>query len=163
MPAAHLKPNRIPPFHAVQTRARIDGWTPLKQAEFIGHLAETRCVRTAAARVGMSRETAYRLRGKAGAHSFCAAWDAALAPQGDWLGWHEACDRARAAVQPNRKVTLAALEWRFETGIWTVLFRRRRYVGARCKPDNLALLQASARLKTPISRPCEGYGMRAAA
>lgn len=153
MPVAHPKPkpkpNRIPPFHAVQTRARADGWTPLRQAEFIGHLAETRCVRAAALRVGMSRETAYRLRGKSGAASFCAAWDAALVAAGDWTGWDQACGRARDALQPNRKVTLVDLVWRFETGIWTVLFRRGRYVGARCKADNSALLRTSARVKTP--------------
>jgi hypothetical protein len=109
MPTSRSKPNCIPPFYAVQTRVRPGGWTPLKQAEFIGHLAETRCVRTAARVVGMSRETAYRLRSKPGAASFCAAWDAALVPAGQFQPLIDACDAARAAVLPKNTVTLAAL------------------------------------------------------
>lgn len=148
MPKHPTKPNRIPPFHAVAIRARRDGWTPLRQAEFIGHLAETRCVRTAAGAVGMSRETAYRLRARDGADSFCAAWDAALIPAGpfQFQQWVDACERARAAVRPKRKVTVGALDWRSQTGIWSVLIRRGRYVGVRRKADNSALLMLVSRL-----------------
>jgi len=65
----------------------------MRQAQFIGYLAETRCVRAAALRVGMSRETAYRLRARPGADSFCGAWDAALAE--DQEAWAAAYSRAR--------------------------------------------------------------------
>lgn len=41
-PRPHRPTPRIPLFHAVPTRVCADGWTPLRQAEFIGHLAETR-------------------------------------------------------------------------------------------------------------------------
>ena len=57
---------------------RADGWTPDKQAAFIEALAETACVATAAARVGMSREGAYRLRARPDAAAFREAWEAAL-------------------------------------------------------------------------------------
>lgn len=151
---------RIPAFHTVPVRPRKDGWTPLKQAEFIGHLAETRCVEKAARAVGMRRETAYRLRTREGAESFCAAWDAALLRQGldagDWALRLAAQERATQAVRPKRKVTLGELEWRVETGIWQVLMRRGRYAGVRQKPDNSALLHWLHRLclGEKNERPC---------
>ena len=69
-----------PVFAPVPVRARRDGWTPERQRAFILALRETRSVATAAAKVGMARETAYRLRERPGAAEFAAAWDAALAP-----------------------------------------------------------------------------------
>lgn len=128
-------------FHAVAARARRDGWTPLRQAEFIGHLAETRSVAEAARRVGMARESAYRLRRRDWSESFCAAWDAALGksrPTG-------------AAIA--RKVTVAELQWRMESGQWQVLIRARRFVGLRRKADNSALLQLLARLGSNRPQP----------
>ena len=47
----------MPAFVPVPLRTRSDGWTPLKQAEFLGYLAETRSVAEAARRVNMARET----------------------------------------------------------------------------------------------------------
>jgi hypothetical protein len=140
-PYSYLVPSRfqrhrrsIPSFHTVPVRIRADGWTPLRQAEFIGHLAETRSVRAAAERVGMARETAYRLRRKPGAASFRAAWDAALGnvPGND-------------GTDPARKVTLRELQWQVETGLWQVLMRGGRYVGVRRKADDSALLRLLAR------------------
>ena len=66
---------RVPAFLPVPQRARRDGWTPARQARFLAHLAITRSVVAAARKVGMARETAYRLRAKPGAESFAAAWD----------------------------------------------------------------------------------------
>src|SRR5687768_5243887 len=71
-------PPRMPAFHPVPVRTRTDGWTPLRQAEFIGMLAETGSVSAAAAFAGMARETAYRLRRRPEAAEFAQAWDAAL-------------------------------------------------------------------------------------
>lgn len=67
-----------PPFTLVPVRARRDGWTPERQRRFIAALAQTRSATRAARAVGMTREGAYQLRGRAGAASFAAAWDAAL-------------------------------------------------------------------------------------
>jgi hypothetical protein len=58
-------------------------------------LASTRCVDRAAAAAGMSRESAYRLRGRPGAQSFCAAWNEIMArrvrmPPNPSLLWHRA-------------------------------------------------------------------------
>lgn len=129
---AKNEPIRIPPFHAVPIRPRCDGWTPLRQAEFIGHLAETRSVAKAARAVGMARETAYRLRSRVWAESFVAAWDAALG-------------RAVKADAPppdghRPKVTLSELDWRIESGMWRVRMRGGRYTGVVQKPDDSAIL-----------------------
>lgn len=69
----------VPAFAPVPLRYRSDGWKPGRQADFLGCLAETRSVAAAARHVGMTRESAYRLRTKDGAASFAAAWDAILA------------------------------------------------------------------------------------
>lgn len=58
--------------------ARRDGWTPRRQLAFLDVLARTRSVTRAARAVGMSRESAYRLRRRPSAALFAAAWDRAL-------------------------------------------------------------------------------------
>ncbi|HCF25332.1 MULTISPECIES: hypothetical protein [unclassified Novosphingobium] len=70
---------RIPPFLPVPLRVRADGWTVLRQAQFLVALARTRSVAAAAREVGCSRVSAYELRGRPGAESFAAVWDGALA------------------------------------------------------------------------------------
>lgn len=65
-------------FDAVPVRERHDGWTVQRQAEFIAALAETGCVLDSCKRVGMSAESAYRLRRRLDARGFRLAWDAAL-------------------------------------------------------------------------------------
>ncbi len=125
--------SRIPAFTPVPLRPRADGWTPCRQAEFLGYLAETRCIKTAAQRVGMSRESAYRLRRKPGAGEFVAAWDAILGAPGT--------PRASPA-----KVTLEALFQRIRQDRYRPVLRGGLYVGTVRKPDNRALLAALARL-----------------
>jgi len=56
---------------------RLDGWTEEKQRRFIEALADTGLVNVAAKAVGMSRESAYRLRRSAHGAAFARAWDAA--------------------------------------------------------------------------------------
>lgn len=120
---------RIPPFLPVPLRARADGWTPLRQAEFIGFLAESGCVARAAAKVGKSRQSAHRLRGLPGAESFVAAWDAAC---GNFaVPW---------------KFTFAELQACAFTGPWVVQFRGGRYCGVSRKPSTSALLRILAQL-----------------
>ena len=122
--------SRVPAFTPVELRARHDGWTPLRQAEFIGYLAETRCVKQAAALVGMSRESAYRLRRKPGAEDFGAVWDAILGVQNI----------------PKAKVTLETLFQRIRLGRYRPVLRGGRYVATMKKPDNQALLSAISHL-----------------
>ncbi len=61
----------------VPVRARADGWSPLKQVAFIEALAACGCVEEAAARLGMSARSAYKLRARPGARSFREAWEVA--------------------------------------------------------------------------------------
>lgn len=119
---------RIPPFLPVPLRARADGWTPVRQGDFIGFLAETGSVAQAAAEVGKSRASAYRLRALPGAESFAAAWDCAC---GDEV--------------PPRKLTFAELQqWAF-AGPIVVHLRDGRYVYFTRRPNESALLRVLAR------------------
>jgi hypothetical protein len=61
-------------------RIRSDGWTSNRQIGFLDALQQTRSVTSAAASVGMSRESAYRLRGRPGSALFAVMWDRALEP-----------------------------------------------------------------------------------
>lgn len=122
--------SRIPGFTPVPLRVRKDGWTPIRRAEFLGLLAQTRCVSRAATLVGMSRESAYRLRGKAGAEEFAAAWDAILG----------------VPETPRPKVTLERLFQRIRQGRYRPILRGGPYVGTIRNPDNRALLAALGRL-----------------
>lgn len=121
---------QVPIFAPVPLRARAGGWTPTKQAAFLGALAETGSVCAAARRVGMSRETAYRLRAKPGAGSFAAAWDAVRDRQ----------------MPPRRKVTGVELRQRAFFGLLKPLMYRGRHVATVRKADNSALLRLLAQI-----------------
>jgi hypothetical protein len=66
------------PFEPVPVRPRHDGWTPERQIAFIEKLADCGSVVAAARHVGMSRESARKLRRIPCGRAFRAAWDAAL-------------------------------------------------------------------------------------
>ncbi|MDB5683680.1 MAG: hypothetical protein JWM75_1378 [Sphingomonas bacterium] len=66
-------------FAPVPVRPRHDGWTPERQEAFVGYLADSGSVSQAAMRVGMTAESAYRLRRRADGADFDKAWEAALA------------------------------------------------------------------------------------
>ena|GEM_PF-309429 len=120
-PARHV---RVPAFSPVPLRRRGDGWTPSRQAAFLAALAETGSVCTAARRVRMARETAYRLRRKHGAESFAAAWDAVLGRAGEGRRKVTAEERARRALY----------------GLLKPVFYRGQHVATAWKADNSALL-----------------------
>ncbi|MEO6387052.1 MAG: hypothetical protein ABIT16_12375 [Croceibacterium sp.] len=125
---------RIPAFHPVPVGPRKDGWTPTRQAEFVGRLAETRSVEAACRAVGMAKESAYRLRQRAGAAGFAAAWDAA---QG----------KSRIPVNlASAKCTGLDAEYRTRMGLMQVVMERGRYTGTYWKDDKDALLQHLAQL-----------------
>lgn len=135
-----------PPVSASQRSTRSPsaraptGWTPLRQAEFIGVLAETGSVSAAAAFVGMARETAYRLRRRADAAEFARAWDVALVV----AGVMPASFLERTAC--SRKVTPRPSWRQVVDGLWRPVVRRGRYVGSVRKADNSALLGYLAQL-----------------
>lgn len=69
----------LPDTALVPVAARHDGWTPARQRAFIETLADTACVKAAAAAAGMTPQSAWRLRRRADARAFDAAWEGALA------------------------------------------------------------------------------------
>jgi hypothetical protein len=64
---------------------RTDGWTEEKMRRFIETLADTGQVSLAAKAVGMSRESAYKLRRSPHGAAFARAWDAARHHAGSLL------------------------------------------------------------------------------
>jgi hypothetical protein len=127
-------------FDPVAVKARQDGWTPERQQGFIHRLALCGCPATAARCVGMSRESAYRLRARPGAESFAAVWDRALAYGED-----------RRADQAMGRALL---------GYVKPVFYRGRKVGEYVVHDNRLLLKVLERRmqrdaaagNTPFSR-----------
>jgi hypothetical protein len=124
---------RVPAFYPVPVRQTHNGWTPERQAHFLGWLAETGSVSQACARVGMSRNSAYNLRKKPKAESFAAAWDAALG-------------------MPIRRVTIDDLEFLAYHGLVKPRFRAGKYIGSWPKPDTSALLRLLARYDRVLER-----------
>jgi hypothetical protein len=125
---------RIPAFHPVPVCGRKDGWTPRRQAMFIGLLAETRSVEAACRALSMGRESVYRLRKRPGAAGFAAAWDAALGKP------HAPVDLASA------KSTGLDAAYRNRMGLLLVVMNDGRCTGTYWKDDDNALLQQLARL-----------------
>ena len=83
---------------------RKNSITPDRQRKFIAHLAATGIVTQAAKHIGASMEALYKLRQKAGAEEFCAAWDKAVDRGVSRL---EDCALARAIEGEERMVVSA--------------------------------------------------------
>jgi hypothetical protein len=113
-------------FVPVPVKPRRDGWTPARQLAFILRLALLGGVASAARAVGMSRESAYRLRDHPGGASFASAWDKAL-------GW----GRGRAADIGTERAIYGE-----KRGV----YYRGRKVGEEVRHDNRLLIAALNRL-----------------
>ena len=84
---------QIPDFEPAPTRKRRAGWTAERQRKFIEHLSVCGCAGEAAALVGLSSSSFYRLCNRAGADSFVAACNAArimAATRGSAIAWDRA-------------------------------------------------------------------------
>ncbi|APZ98733.1 hypothetical protein BWQ93_09670 [Sphingopyxis sp. QXT-31] len=90
-------------------RHRADGWTPETQANFIRALEAMGSVGKAARAVGMGRASAYRLRERAEAASFAAAWDRAIS-MGRTHQFSIAMDRALNGVTTVRVLRGGAID-----------------------------------------------------
>ena len=86
------------PGHALPESARGNAWTRGKMARFLDALAQSASVYAAAASVGMSRQSAYRLRARLSGQPFDYAWEAALEFGLQQLA-HAALDRALNGVE----------------------------------------------------------------
>ena len=96
---------RDPPDGAlVPVRERIDGWTAARQRAFIEHLADHGCAKSAAEAVGMSEQSAHRLRRRPDAAAFDAAWLGALRSNFDML-METAADRAVRGAKRSKMNT----------------------------------------------------------
>lgn len=113
-----------PYLHAVPRRNSI---TPDKQRAFVATLAATGIVTQAARSIGVSLEALYKLRHRAGAEGFSAAWDAAV-DRG--MGRLEDCALERAIAGEERPVVWdgqVVTTWtRYDTALLTFLLKTRR-------------------------------------
>jgi hypothetical protein len=75
-----------------------DRWNKFKMAEFLRQLAATHSVSAAARSVGMSRQSAYKLRARLKGEPFDIAWEAAFRHGYDNLA-HAALERALSGVE----------------------------------------------------------------
>ena len=75
-----------------------DRWNKPKMAAFLRELASTHCVLSAAKAVGMSRQSAYKLRNRLKGEPFDIAWEAAFQHGYDALH-HAALERALHGVE----------------------------------------------------------------
>ena len=78
LPETPAEPPSALDFDPVEVSPRCDGWTGKKQREFIEALADCGVVREAAARVGMTVQSANRLRRRPDAANFNRAWELAI-------------------------------------------------------------------------------------
>ncbi len=65
-------------FAPATLRTRHDGWSAQRQRDFIAALADSGCITLACRAVGVSPQSAYRLRRHPKGKPFALAWDAAL-------------------------------------------------------------------------------------
>ena len=138
-------------FHTVPVKPRADGWTVKRQCAFLAHLYFTGSVTSAARAVGMSRETAYRLRARPNAESFARAWDRVLAPPGTG---------PVAGPKPDfRKVTDFELSRRYEEGLARPVIYRGQFFGIDRKADDSSLLRLLGRHGVKPA-PLPRYGVR---
>lgn len=150
-PAAHPEEQSPLPFLAftpAPVRARRDGWTPDHQRRFILHLARGHCVDEAARLVGRSRQTAYALRGRAGASGFAAAWDAAIAFAGAARGAGAACANLPGAMTGPAPTLLVPR------------FYRGRLIGYVLREDLSGLMSTLRRLDRLSDREAGGIACR---
>ena len=114
-------------FHPVVVRNRHDGWTADKQTDFVAALGASGCVTDACRSVGMSTESAYKLRARPDATDFRLAWAAALDFAVDRLD-HAVLDRAinGVAVPHYFKGEVVGEHRRYDERLALFLLRYRR-------------------------------------
>jgi hypothetical protein len=150
------------PFDPVpRTRKRRNGWTEERQRGFIAALAQCGSVRAAAAHVGLTARTAYRLLDAEGADSFAAAWDKA-ADTGRARIEMDALQRAMngAFVPVYRRGKLVRVEYRRCDKLAIALLNGRDHValahgGAASRRNHRADLRAADAARREVERQRE--------
>ena len=93
-------------------KTRRDGWTAERQLRFLDMLARTRSVTRAAAAAGLSRKSAYRLRGRADGALFGAMWDRAMRSPLVAANVTTQDDNHRRAARENRQNPPKDTKWK---------------------------------------------------
>ena len=123
------QPPHLAPHHDVP---REDRWNKPKLAEFLRALGATQCVKSAARAVGMSRQSAYKMRNRLKGEPFDIAWEAAFQHGYDAL--HQAAlERALFGVEvPIYHLGEQVGSRRhFDERLTTFLLARRNAAGAQ--------------------------------
>ncbi|WP_435416941.1 hypothetical protein WAB17_08560 [Parerythrobacter aurantius] len=94
----HPSPTAFAPAGLPGSAARHDGWSLEKQVGFLRQLSATHSIADAAKSVGMSRQSAYRLRSRLKGKAFDLAWEVAFHHSYDVLA-HAALERALNGVE----------------------------------------------------------------
>lgn len=136
----------VPPSFIPFPCAPCDGWTEERQCGFLAQLYITGSVTAAAGAVGMTPQSAYRLRARAAAMGFASAWDRVLTPPGSGHG--------SGLREDFRKVTNQTLFQRLETGLIQPVIYQRRMTAIRRKPDNSALFRLLRRTDRLVEPDC---------
>lgn len=111
-------------------------WSRAKMARFLNELAATHSVSAAARAVGMTRQSAYRLRQRLKGQAFDLAWEAAVASAYDAL--HQAAlDRALNGVEApvHHKGELVGTRRTFDERLTMFLLSDRNRYAARHRPS----------------------------
>ena len=114
------------------THAEPNKWCPARMADFLRALAATHDVSSAARQVGMSRQSAYRLRARLKGEPFDIAWEAAFQHGYDALA-EAALTRAIHGVEVPvfHKGEQVGAYRRFDERLTCFLLTRRNAVGAQ--------------------------------
>lgn len=142
LPLTHLARRKPGFFHPVILRRRHDGWSISRQCAFLAHLYFTGSPAAAARAVGMSRESAHRLRVRAGAEGFAQAWGEVLGRPGR--------GRSGASATDYRKVTATTLRQWCATGFVMPVVEGGRMTGIAVKADETALSRLLHRQNMPF-------------
>ena len=119
----------MPPHHDIP---REDRWNKPKLAEFLRALAATQCVKSAAKAVGMSRQSAYKMRNRLKGEPFDIAWEAEFQHGYDAL--HQAAlERALFGVEVPiyHAGEQVGTRRHFDERLTTFLLARRNAAGAQ--------------------------------
>jgi hypothetical protein len=129
-PESEPAPCAPAPLPPVQVR-KGDRWNRPKMTEFLRQLAATHSVSAAAKAVGMSRESAYRLRNRLKGQPFDVAWEAAFRQGYDNLA-HAALDRAINGVEVPHYANgeLVGTSRKFDERLTVALLAMRNRYGA---------------------------------
>ncbi|WP_054123414.1 hypothetical protein [Novosphingobium sp. AAP93] len=111
---------------------RPENWNKVKMADFLRELAATHCVAAAAKSVGMTRQSAYRLRARLKGEPFDVAWETAFQHGYDALA-QAALERALHGVEvPHfHKGELVHVSRKYDERLTVYLLSARNVNGAQ--------------------------------